>query len=141
MGFMKGRGAICTLFIDGEKVGALDVEAWDLNPDVTKIADSVNGEKRDRLDKVTNFYNLSLTCFNATADKLKKLLQYDAALEDDDQKAVVFGVKLKDEQGGSDKFKLGGCIIDDWKWASGKKADRSMLTIPIRGDDLKVIAT
>jgi hypothetical protein len=140
MGFMKGKGATLTLFIDGEKVDALDVETWDVAPDVTKIQDDVNGEKRSRLDKVTNFYNLSLTCFNATADKLKKILLYDEALDDNDQQQVVFGVKLKDEQGGADRFKLGGCIIDDWKWASGKRTDRSMLTIPIRGDNFKPLS-
>jgi hypothetical protein len=139
-GFMKGRGAVLTLFIDGRKVDALDVETWDIEEDAEVIADNVNGEKRSRLDKVVNFYRLKLSCFNATADKLKRLLEYDEALDNDDQKQVVFGLKLRDEQGGSDRFKLGGCMIDNWKWASGGRANRSMLDVPIRGTDFKVLA-
>jgi hypothetical protein len=133
MGFMKGKGARLALFIGGVKVDAIDVESWDLSEEAEEIKDDVNGEDRSRPDKVINLYKLSLKCFNATSDKLKALLQYDKNLDDNAQPVVAFGLKLTDEQNGSDQFGLKECVIDAWKWASGGRTARQMLDIPIRG--------
>jgi hypothetical protein len=132
-GFMTGRGATLSLFIGGNKAAALDVETWDLSQEAEDIADGVNGEDRDRLDKEIKFYKLSLECFNATTDKLKQLLAYDADLDDDAQDDVSFGIKLRDKSGNSDIFALTECTLDNWKWASGGRTSRMKLSIPIRG--------
>lgn len=140
MAFMKGKGAILTLFIDSNKVDALDVETWSIEPVKEEIADGVNGEDRDRLDAEIKYYKLDLSCFNATADKLKKILDYDDSLDEDAADPVQFGVKLKSTDGTSDLFTLKECVIDSWKWASGGRVNRQMLTIPIRGTRFKKLA-
>lgn len=138
--FMKGKDSTLVLFVKQIKVAALDVQEYELGPDVEKIADDVDGEDRSRLDKVINFYNLSLKCFNATGDKMIMLLDYDVTVDTNNQPQVDFGLQLKEIGGSKRQFGLEECVIDDWKWAGGGRKDRSMLTIPIRGRYYKKLA-
>jgi hypothetical protein len=137
--FRKGRHSTLTLFIKGSKVAPLTAESYDLKQDADDIADGVNGESRDRLDKEIKFYTLTIKCFNENADKLKELLSYDEALDDDEQKAVQFGLKLK-EQSGSSSFTLTECVIGGWSWAGGQRTARAMLDIPIRARFCKLLS-
>lgn len=137
--FRKGRHATLSLFIDGTKTAPLTAESHEVKQVTEEIADAVNGENRDRLDKVIKHYALSLKCFNETAEKLKTLLGYDAALDDDDQQAVQFGLKLK-ERKGSSSFTMTECVIDGWTWTGGQgQAARAMIDIPIRGRYFKAL--
>jgi hypothetical protein len=131
--FMKGKDSVLVLFVKQVKVAALDVQEYTLKPDIEKIADDVDGEDRSRPDKVINLYDLSLKCFNATADKLVTILDYDVTLDTNEQPQVDFGLQLKEIGGGTRQFALEECVIDDWEWAGGGRKDRSMLSIPIRG--------
>jgi hypothetical protein len=131
--FRKGRHATLSLFIKGSKTAPLTSESYELKENAEEISDGVNGEPRDRLDKEIKSYSLTLKCFNEDAAKWKAVLEYDAALDDDDQQAVQFGLKLK-EKSGSSSFTLTECVIDGWSWTGGQgHAARAMLDIPIRG--------
>lgn len=131
-GFMNGKGSFLVLYIGGEKLEPLDVESWDLGPVVEKIEDNVCGEDRARLDKEISHYTLSLSCFNATATKLKGMLRYDERLDVNEQPDVQLGLRLVDKQNGRSLYACKDAIIDDWKWASPGRTQRSKLTIPIR---------
>lgn len=131
-GFMNGKGAVLTIFIDGDKLEPLDAESWDVGPVVEKIEDNVCGEDRARLDKEISHYTLSITCFNATASKLKALLRYDENLDVNEQPAVNCGIRLTDKTNGRSLYVCKDAVIDDWKWAVPGRTQRTKLTIPIR---------
>lgn len=138
--FIKGKDSTLVLFIKQVKVAALDVQEYTVKQDIEKIADDVNGEDRSRPDKVINFFDISLKCFNATGDKLKLLLGYDADLDVNQQPQVDFGFQLKEIGGGGSQFAGEESVIDDWEWAGGGRKDRSMLTIPLRCRYFKPLA-
>jgi hypothetical protein len=141
MAFMRGEHAVVVLFIDGKKVDELDVESWSVDPVVDDISDGINGEDRDRLDKAIRFYRISLGCLNASAQKLKTLLAYDDALENDQQPSVQFGLSLRSRKGGAkDLFTATEAIIGGWKWASGGRTARQKLDIPVNARYFKPAA-
>lgn len=139
-GFMNGKGAVLTILIDGDKMEPLDAESWDVGPVVEKYEDNVCGEDRARLDKETSHYAMSLTCFNITADKLKKLLRYDERVDVNEQPSVSFGFRMTDKQNGRSLFMGKDAVIDDWKWAVPGRTQRLKLTIPIRFRYLKTLS-
>lgn len=138
--FVKGKDSTLVLFVKQVKVAALDVQEYTVKVDIEKIADDVDGEDRSRLDKVINFYDISLKLFNATGDKLITVLDYDITLDTNQQPQVDFGFQLKEIGGSTRQFAAEECVIDDWEWAGGGRKDRSMLTVPIRARYFKKLA-
>lgn len=131
--FMNGKGAFLSLFVGDDKFPPVEAESWDLEEVAEEINDGVNGEDRERLDHEIKHYKLSITCFNSTSDKLKKILKYNEDQDAQNQQAVDFGLKLRDKAGKADLFSLTECDIANWKWASGGQTARQKLTIPVRG--------
>lgn len=136
---MKGRGCRLTLFIAGQKADPLDVEKWNAKRVAAQVADRVCGEDRDRLDSLTQHYALSLSCFNQTAAKLVKMVEYDESSDNNALQDVVTGMKLTDRNNGAVLFALTECVIDDWSWTNGGQNENVMVEIPIRGRYLKKI--
>lgn len=138
--FMKGKGAFLTIFIDGQKMPPLEIKSWTLKKVVEEIADGVNGEDEDRLDTELKHYELTMECFNSTAEKLKVMVKYDQAKKSSEQPQVVSGIQLRDSAGGSASFSLSSIQIGGWSWASSGRTDRSMLSIPMRGNNFNTLA-
>jgi hypothetical protein len=141
-GFYSGKDTKVVFFIDGAKV-TVDVTSWSAKPNVTDANDGVCGEDRDRLQTITNFYEVSLTCKQTGVDDLKKLL---VDTDNDDAAALPLdkqiGILVRPHNGTSVGFVTSGdTAIGGWDWASPGRSERQTLTIPIRAQYFKPVQT
>ena len=140
--FWSGKNAKIYFFIDGKKV-PLDVRTWSVKANVTKAADGVGGEKRDRLQTIINYYEISLTCWQVDVNDLAALLvsiDNDDAMVEPLDKQVTF--LIKPNRGKSAGFIAHGDVtFDDWEWASPGRTERQTLTIPIRAQYFDPVKT
>ncbi len=139
--FWSGKNAKVYFFIDGKKV-PLDIRSWSVKANVTKAADGVGGEDRDRLQTIINYYEFSLTCWQVDVRDLALLL---ASIDNDDgmvqplDKHVTF--LIKPNRGTAAGFiATGDVTFDDYEWASPGRTERQTLTIPGRAQYFMPIA-
>jgi hypothetical protein len=119
----------------------MEVKSWSCKPNVTEIADGINGEDRDRLDVETNFYELSIDCFLSTAEKIQKLLDYQSRADEGGQAPdASVGLSLKDKTGGKSLYKGQDVVIGSWNLSSGGRTDRLMLSLPLRCSRFDLVA-
>lgn len=136
-----GKRSKLVLFINGVKSTPLDVKNYDFGPVLDAIADGVNGESTERLDRELKHYAGKMTCFNVDVSKLALLLQYDSSMNDGSGgSSVDIGFQILSLSPAS-KIKVAAteAVIDDWKWTSAGFTDRSMIDIPFRSRNLSAI--
>lgn len=139
--FWSGKNAKVTFLQDNTKV-PVDVTSWSVKRNATKVNDGVGGEDRDRLDSITNYFDISLTCKQVGIEDLKKLLEdidNEDALVAPLDKALAFTIKPND--GSKASFVATEVTVDDWDWASGGRTERQTLTIPLRARYFREVST
>lgn len=62
--FFRGQNVTLKFYQDNKPV-YLAAKNWDVEENATENNDGVNGEDRDRLDKVTNYYTASVDIFQS----------------------------------------------------------------------------
>lgn len=138
---INGKHSRLVLFIDGVKAPPLDVKNYDFGPVLDAIADGVNGESTERLDRELKHYAGKMTCFNVDVSKLVLLLKYDASMNDGSGGSTAdIGFQILSLNPAS-KVKVAAteAVIDDWKWTSAGFTDRSMIDIPFRARQMTAI--
>jgi hypothetical protein len=130
--FFRGKDARFRFFFDGtERV--LRAKTWDVSRNASKHADGVNGEDRDRLDSVTNYFEASVTAFQEDVAAWRWLL---SDIENKDAQTLPLdkgaAITIKIIDGSKAAFVLDEVEVDDWKIAQGGRAEAVMLTIPLR---------
>lgn len=80
--FTRGQNVILRLYQDGKSV-YIAAKNWKVEENATEAADGVNGEIRDRLDKVTNYYTATVDIYQADAELMNAII--DAQDADDAQ--------------------------------------------------------
>ena len=130
--FFSGKDAVLRLFSNGAEV-ILNAKTWDCGPDVTKVADGVNGEDRDRLQSITNSYSFTADCYMDDAKQIDAMLAWssnnDAQVAPYDAAAAI-SIKVLD---GSKKAYLAKEVtIDDHRIKQGGRTERVMITINFR---------
>ena len=85
--FFRGQNVRLKFYQSGAPV-YLAAKNWSVEENAAEIADGVNGEDRDRLDKVTNFYSASVDVFQTDQEVMQAII--DAQTTDD-----VAGLPLK----------------------------------------------
>lgn len=131
--FLNGLNSSWKFIIGGNSL-VLAVKSWDIGRNVTKINDGVCGETRDRLDTLTNYFEITLTCWQTnTKDAVEKFIS-DHALDDSgvaptDKSAAII---IKPRDGSKAAYTAKGLVLDDWKLNSGGRTERVMLAVPLR---------
>lgn len=130
--FYRGQESVFKFFLSGTEV-VLNTKSWDVKVNVTKIADGVNGENRDRLDRCVNYFEITCDCFQRDV----KLLQ--AALNDinnDDQSVTPLdkggGVRINVRDGSRAAFICKEMIWDDFNLVDSGRSDRVMNKVSFR---------
>ena len=138
---IRGTNARIVFFQDSNKV-TLDAKSWTIKPNVTKAADGVNGEQRDRLAKVTNFFEITISCFQRDAEILKRFLE-DQANEDAQVAALdkQAGFRLYPRNGTSVPFLLSNVVWDDFEENMSGRADAVMVTLNMRCSDVQLVSS
>lgn len=134
---MTGRHATLVLFQDNAKKN-FPFKSWTIKPNVTKHADGVNGEDRDRLDVTLNYYEFSGEMFQVDLEALEAHLE---ALEARDAKTIPLdqkgAIRFQPNNGTKASFVLQGMSIDDFDLKQGGRNEKLMVSVTGRFTNLK----
>lgn len=124
------------------KIWTVLVKTWSIEEVAVEFAEGVNGESRDRLGKVTNYYKFTFDCFEDGSSKtLANVLQNQA---NDDanlpQLAMAAGVLFSYNDGTKEAFTLGGGILGPYKGGSGGRTERFMHNLTGRATTFQPVA-
>lgn len=130
--FVNGKDAKLRLFVNGTEV-ILTAKTWSVKSNVTKYADGVDGEDRDRLGRVVNYFELAANCFQAGTTQLDAVLA-DVANDDTQVPPLVkaAGVRLKLIDGTRVSYVAKELILDDFDFNQAGRGDRVMFTLNMR---------
>ena len=130
--FFSGKDAIIRLFINGDEV-VIPVKNWEVGVVGVDAADGVNGEQRDRLQFIVNYFEGSFTCWESDVSPLEALINN---INNDDQevlpleKTVGFNMRLLD--GTRKNFAGKEGTLGAWRFTQGGRTERVTLTVPFR---------
>lgn len=108
-------------------------KSWDVEESAAEVADGVNGEYRDRLDKVTNFYTATVDIFQSDQAAMQMIM--DAQDADDaaglplNQGAAIL---IKQRDGVNAAYALQECKFGPWKVTNSSRQEAVMLNLKIR---------
>ena len=139
--FMEGRNG--RLIITQDRVPkSYPMKSYTFKPNVTKHADGVCGEQRDRLSITLNYYEGSFQMYEKDAEWLRDWLQAQAARD-------AMGVPL--EQAGALRFNpnnltrksfiLEELSLDEFDHSRSGRAEKGMVTVNWRCTDVKEAPT
>jgi hypothetical protein len=137
MPFMEGRNGRL-LFVQNRVPKSYAWKTWSIKPIVVKHADGVNGEKRARLSKTLDYYELTAQMYVKDAEWLRDWLEAQAA-EDAmtaplDQEGAI---RLNPNNGTRKSFILEELIWDDWDFSQGGRTEKKMVNVNMRCTDIK----
>lgn len=130
--FLNGKDAKMRLFING-KESILNAKSWSITADVTKVADGVNGEDRDRVYSFVNFFSFAGTCFMDKANQFDDLLGYFA---NTDLQVAPFdcacGITFKVQDGSKKAYVAKEISLDDFNINQTDRKERVMFQLNFR---------
>ena len=109
----------------------------DIEPDVTEIADDIIGNKRSSLDRVLNYYTVSMSLQIRDLRLLRGFLAFQR--EQDltaNMAASGLGVLISPNDGTRQGFSLVGYVLGGWKLNISGRSDRVKLVVPGRCEDM-----
>ncbi len=131
--FIRGRDVLMKVYQDGAPV-LIEAKNFDLEENATENADGVNGEDRDRLDKVTNFYSGSIDIYQSDQHVMDMIMaaqvQDDAAGLPLEQFATF---RFNNRDGTRTTYILQECKFGPFKDNASGRGDTVMLNLKIRG--------
>ncbi len=131
--FIRGRDVKMKLYQDSKPV-LIDAKNFDLEENATENADGVNGEDRDRLDKVTNYYTGTVDIYQSDQHVMQMIM--DAQVQDDaaglplTQFATII---FNNRDGTRTTYLLKECKFGPFKDTAAGRGDTAMLNLKIRG--------
>lgn len=130
--FFRGRNVKLKMYQDGKPV-YLAAKNWDVEENATEIAEGVNGEERDRLDKVTNYFSCSVDIYQADQELMNSII---AAQDQDDLETLPLdqrcAVLINQRDGTSAAYGLMECKFGPFKMTQSGRGDAVMLNLKIR---------
>lgn len=134
--FFRGQNVVLKLYQqDGTAMKPIYMAAknWDVEENATEIADGVNGENRDRLDKVTNYFGGSVDIFQANQEQMDA---YIAAQDADDAnqlpKKQMMAVQITNRDGTRAAYMMQGVKLGPFKTGMTSRQDAVMLNLKFR---------
>jgi hypothetical protein len=128
----SGKDAVIRFFFNGSEVPVL-AKTWEIGPNVTDVADGVNGEQRDRLQTIVNYFEGTMTVYQ---NDVSALLQLLSNINNDDLEVLpldkTFGFNFKILDGTRQNFVGKEGVIGAFRVNQGGRTERVMLSIPFR---------
>jgi hypothetical protein len=135
--FASGKDCVLRLFLNANEV-ILNAKSWNITADVTKVADGVNGEDRDRPYSFINMWNITAQCFVDKGAQLDAILSY---FDNNDQQVAPFdtsaGVNFKLLDGSKKAYVFQEGVIDDPGLNNSDRKERIMFTLNMRARYLR----
>jgi hypothetical protein len=131
--FFRGKDVTLIFLRDSQRV-EFKCKTIDVKRNATNANDGVNGEDRDRLDSITNFYEIQIECFMEDARELQMLLDEDAQRDTRTQPLENgVGLLVRPNNGTKYSAQASQVTIDDWDWSAAPgRTEASMLKVPLR---------
>lgn len=130
--FFRGKDVVLKLYQDGKPV-YIAAKNWDVEENATEVAEGVNGEDRDRLDKVTNYYSASVDIYQADQTFMDA---YIAAQAKDDASVLPLkqsaAIMIKHRDGTRAAYLLQEAKFGPTKTTQSGRADAVMLNVKVR---------
>lgn len=130
--FLRGKDVVIRLYQSGKPLIVLGKQ-WNVEQNATEANDPVNGEYRDRLDLVTNFYSGSVDLYQADTDAMDRMI--DAQAPEDVSGLPLFqagAVQKKLRDGTRVAYKMSGLVLGPWSESASGRAETGMLTLKFR---------
>lgn len=134
--FFRGEDVVLRFYQqDGSTLKPVYIAAknWDVEENAAEIADGVGGERRDRLDKVTNYYSGSVDIFQADQEVMRAYLKAQAA--DDAHQFPLkqsFAVMIKQVGGVNACYLCKEAKVGPFKKSMSSRQDVVMLNLKFR---------
>lgn len=130
--FFSGKDAVFRLFLGGPEV-VLNAKTWNCKLNATKVADGVNGEDRDRLQTIPNYFEMNSDCFMNNS----KLIDAAVSVIANSDAGVAplqaaGGMRIRILDGSRVSYIATELVLDDWDIRQGGRTDRVMMGLPMR---------
>lgn len=105
------------------------MKTWNIEEVAVEFADGVNGEQRDRLGKIINYYKFAFDCFEDGASKTLRNIITNQANQDANQPDLAFaaGILFSYNDASKEAFTLGGqTVLGPLKTGSTGRTERIM---------------
>ena len=137
--FVRGQNVTLRLYQDGKPITIVG-KNWSVDSNAAEIADPVNGELRDRLDLVMNYYSGSVDVYQSDESTLQAMM--DAQDADDAQGLPLSqtgAVQKNHRDGTRAAYLMQGLKLGPWSESASGRTDAVMLTIKFRFQYYKTI--
>ena len=139
--FIRGQNSVLKVYQDGKPV-YLACKTWDIDENAAEIADGVNGEYRDRLDLVVNYFSISTDIFQSDQAVMDMII---AAQEVDDAAGLplkqIAAIQLQQRDGTRAAYLLQECKFGPFKTTNSSRSDAYMINLKIRARFMKRVPT
>lgn len=137
--FFRGQNVVLKFYQDNKPV-YLQATNWDVEENATEVADGINGEKRDRLDKVTNFYSATVDVNQNDQEVLEAILK---AQDEDDAANLplkqVAGIQIEHRDGTRAAYILTGVKAGPFKMTMSGRSEAVKLNLKMRFQNFKKV--
>jgi len=128
----RGRDVVLKFYQDGAPV-YFAAKNWTVEENAVEVAEGVNGEDRDRLDKVTNYYSITVDMFQSDQEAMQSII--DAQVEDDAGNAPLkqtCAVTIKHRDGTRAVYLCKGVKAGPWSKNMSGRGEAVMLNLKMR---------
>jgi hypothetical protein len=130
--FYRGQNVVFKFYQENVAV-YIPAKVWNVEENATEIAEGVNGEKRDRLDKVTNYYSGTVDIYSIDQTVMQAII--DAQEVDDSETAPLRqtgAIQITHRDGTKAAYLMKGMKVGPWGFGMTGRADPNMLNVKFR---------
>lgn len=130
--FFKGQNVVIKLYQSNKPV-YIPAKNWDVEENATESAEGVNGEKRDRLDKVINFYTATADIHQKDQSTVQAYL--DSVQADDDNLLPLNqlgAIQINHRDGTRASYLLQEMKVGPMKLSNSSRQENVMLNLKMR---------
>lgn len=130
--FFRGKDCVFKLYMNNKPV-YLAAKNWDVDENCTENNDGVNGEDRDRLDKVTNYFSSTIDVFQTDQAVLQA---YIDAQDADDASLLPLkqmgAIQIRHRDGTRASYLLQEMKVGPLKMSLSSRQEAVMLNMKVR---------
>lgn len=140
--FLSGRNTIFRVYFGGQ-AWSIFVKSWSVEEVCVEAEDGVNGETRDRLQKITKYYRASFDCFEDGSTQTLQNLITNQSNDDAYQPQLPLGggILFKNQDASKQAFTLKNCTMGPLKMNSSGRTERFNQALSFRAQNFSQVAT
>jgi hypothetical protein len=130
--FFRGQDVVLRFYQNNAQV-LLPAKNWSVEQNAAEINEGVNGEYRDRLDLVTNFYSGSVDIYQADQKTMDSIIAAQAPYDNSTFPLTQYAaVLIRQRDGVTAGYALREAVFGPWNMNMSSRQDPVMLNIKFR---------